>query len=71
MDESVLEFYDDLAEAYHLIFADWKHAIAWQGEVLSKIIQSKHPSPGGAAATPVGLLLRDRYAGNRIGPTRI
>ncbi len=51
MDESVLDFYDDLADAYHLIFADWKHAIAWQGEVLSKIIQSRHPSRVGAGAT--------------------
>ena len=48
MDESVIDFYDDLAEAYHLIFADWNHAISWQGEVLSKIIQSKLASSVGA-----------------------
>ncbi|RAP76108.1 class I SAM-dependent methyltransferase [Paenibacillus montanisoli] len=41
MDESVLDFYDDLAEAYHLIFVDWNHAITRQGEVLSEIIHSK------------------------------
>jgi 2-polyprenyl-3-methyl-5-hydroxy-6-metoxy-1,4-benzoquinol methylase len=39
--ESVLEFYDDLAEAYHLIFVDWSHAISWQGEILNNIIRSK------------------------------
>lgn len=41
MDESVLDFYDDLAEDYHLIFVDWYHAISSQGEVLSKFIHSK------------------------------
>ncbi|MFC6226353.1 class I SAM-dependent DNA methyltransferase [Paenibacillus allorhizosphaerae] len=41
MKESVADFYDDLAKAYHLIFADWNHAITWQGEVLSRCIQSK------------------------------
>lgn len=45
MDESVLDFYDNLAEAYHLIFVDWKHAISEQGEVLNKIIFSKLESP--------------------------
>ena len=39
--ESAVHFYDELAEAYHLIFADWNHAIAWQGEVLDRFIQSK------------------------------
>lgn len=41
LEESVLDFYDDLAGAYHLIFSDWNHAISWQGEILSKIIHSK------------------------------
>ncbi|MFC5651028.1 class I SAM-dependent methyltransferase [Paenibacillus solisilvae] len=41
MKDSVLAFYDDLAEAYHLIFVDWKQAISWQGEILDKIIRSK------------------------------
>ncbi|WP_422661256.1 class I SAM-dependent methyltransferase [Paenibacillus sp. EC2-1] len=41
MDESVLDFYNDLTEDYHLIFVDWHHAISWQGEVLSKFIHSK------------------------------
>jgi glycine/sarcosine N-methyltransferase len=39
--DSVLRFYDDLAEDYHLIFADWNHAISWQGEILNKLIRSK------------------------------
>jgi 2-polyprenyl-3-methyl-5-hydroxy-6-metoxy-1,4-benzoquinol methylase len=44
LDESVLDFYDDLAEDYHHIFVDWHHAISWQGEVLSKFIQLQLPS---------------------------
>lgn len=41
LDESVLDFYDDLAEDYHLIFVNWHHAVSWQGEVLSKFIHAK------------------------------
>ncbi|MFB9326354.1 class I SAM-dependent methyltransferase [Paenibacillus aurantiacus] len=41
MNESVLDFYDDLAEAYHLIFVDWQQTISTQGEVLSTLIRSK------------------------------
>ncbi|WP_231888077.1 class I SAM-dependent methyltransferase [Paenibacillus glucanolyticus] len=41
LDDSVLDFYNDLTEDYHLIFVDWHHAISWQGEVLSKFIHSK------------------------------
>jgi glycine/sarcosine N-methyltransferase len=45
MNDSVLEFYDELAEEYHLIFVDWKQAISRQGEVLNKVIQSKLTIP--------------------------
>ncbi len=31
-------FYDDLAESFHLIFADWDAAIARQREVLAKLL---------------------------------
>ncbi|MFF2016809.1 class I SAM-dependent DNA methyltransferase [Paenibacillus sp. NPDC058177] len=41
MNDSVLKFYDEIAEDYHLIFVDWNQAISQQGEVLDKIIQSK------------------------------
>lgn len=41
MKDSVSDFYDNLAEEYHLIFEDWHNAISWQGEVLSKLILSK------------------------------
>lgn len=41
LEDSVLKFYDELAEDYHLIFVDWHLAIARQSEILYKIIQSK------------------------------
>lgn len=41
MNDSVLKFYDEFAEDYHLIFIDWHLAIARQSEILNNIIQSK------------------------------
>src|SRR5262245_61146029 len=34
-------FYDDLAGDYHLIFADWDRAVAWQSEVLDRLIRAE------------------------------
>ena len=41
MKDSVLHFYDELADDYHLIFVNWHEAISRQGELLHKLIQSK------------------------------
>ena len=41
MSNSVVTFYDNLASDYHLIFKDWDEAIAWQSEVLDKIIRQQ------------------------------
>ncbi|AZN38803.1 class I SAM-dependent DNA methyltransferase [Paenibacillus albus] len=41
MNNSVLRFYDEIADDYHLIFHDWNGAIARQGEILDRLIQSK------------------------------
>jgi len=41
LSDSVLKFYDEIAEDYHLIFGDWNQAFAHQGEILDKVIQSK------------------------------
>lgn len=38
-----LNFYDDLADSYHLIFEDWYHAIKWQGELFDKLIKTHLP----------------------------
>jgi SAM-dependent methyltransferase len=39
MNESVLAFYDGLADEYHLMFADWRHSVHWQGEALDALIR--------------------------------
>ncbi len=41
----VAPFYDDLAEDYHLLFADWKASLAWQAELLERVIR-EHLGPG-------------------------
>jgi SAM-dependent methyltransferase len=33
------EFYDGLAEYYHLVFEDWDRSMAWQGEALSSVVE--------------------------------
>src|SRR5262245_4778418 len=43
---SVQDFYDDLADDYHLIYPDWKATIEWQGEILDRLIQSQIGSQG-------------------------
>ena len=42
MNDSARQFYDELAEAYHLIFEDWEQSILRQGRILSNIIQKKY-----------------------------
>ncbi|HEY7034608.1 MAG TPA: class I SAM-dependent methyltransferase [Thermomicrobiales bacterium] len=34
-------FYDHLAGDYHLIFADWECAIAWQADVIDRLIRTE------------------------------
>jgi glycine/sarcosine N-methyltransferase len=38
--ESVREFYDHLADVYHLIYPDWHNAVRRQGAVLDRLIHS-------------------------------
>jgi len=38
MSGSVLNFYDQLSEDYHLIFEDWDVSVKWQGKMLDQII---------------------------------
>lgn len=35
-------FYDDLAEDYHLIYADWRQSVRRQGEVLDRLVRARH-----------------------------
>ncbi len=41
MADSVLDFYEQLAEDYHLIFSDWRHSIAHQGQVLDRLLDAE------------------------------
>ncbi len=41
MDDSALEFYNKLANDYHLIYADWKQSVLRQGELLDRLIRSE------------------------------
>jgi len=45
MDDSVLEFYEELANEYHLIYEDWDKSIQRQAKVLDKIIQDHLRAP--------------------------
>jgi SAM-dependent methyltransferase len=39
MQDTVLKFYESLADDYHLLFADWKKEVRRQGEVLNTFIR--------------------------------
>lgn len=39
MDDRVREFYDDLADSYHLIFADWRMSVDRQAVVLDRLLR--------------------------------
>lgn len=41
MDDPVRAFYDDLADSYHLIFADWQQSIAYQQGVFERLIAER------------------------------
>src|SRR5438270_7700 len=43
MSGSTLEFYDNLAENYHLIAKDWDNAVRCQGKTLQALIQKHLP----------------------------
>lgn len=45
MSNSVLKFYDELAEDYHLIFQDWDTSVRRQGKVLEQLIGNHFNRP--------------------------
>jgi glycine/sarcosine N-methyltransferase len=44
MDDPTAQFYDDLADDYHLLFEAWSRSVLWQGEVLDRLIRGQIPS---------------------------
>jgi 2-polyprenyl-3-methyl-5-hydroxy-6-metoxy-1,4-benzoquinol methylase len=45
MSDSVTDFYDQLADDYHLIFVDWKQSIQRQAELLDRLIRAQKSAP--------------------------
>ena len=44
--ERVAEFYDGLADRYHLLFGDWWEAAEWHGEIVGALLAAEGISPG-------------------------
>ncbi|MGW5056497.1 class I SAM-dependent methyltransferase [Streptomyces sp. NPDC004096] len=66
---SVADFYDELADDYHLIYADWDASIRRQGEVLDGLMGQAHAEvldcSCGIGTQAIGLALR----GHRVTGT--
>jgi SAM-dependent methyltransferase len=64
--DSTQGFYDLLAKEYHLIFADWRYSVRWNGEILDKLIRQEIGKPAvsvldcscGIGTQAIGLALR-------------
>ncbi|WP_098747577.1 class I SAM-dependent methyltransferase [Paenibacillus sp. EZ-K15] len=42
MKDTSMEFYEGLADTYHLIFKDWHETVQWQGVFFNRFIRSLH-----------------------------
>jgi glycine/sarcosine N-methyltransferase len=47
-DETPADFYDELADDYHLIFADWDASITRQASVITSLLRDSHGLVSGA-----------------------
>ncbi|MFB7835265.1 class I SAM-dependent methyltransferase [Streptomyces sp. NPDC056056] len=70
---SVAHFYDELADDYHLIYADWDASIRRQGDALDALIGQDHAAvldcSCGIGTQAIGLALRGhRVTGTDISP---
>ena len=41
-------FYDNFADAYHLLFEDWEASMSWQAGVIASILDRECPFARGA-----------------------
>lgn len=46
MSDSVLNFYNNLSEDYHLIFKDWDSSVRWHSNVINKVIRKYKKEEG-------------------------
>src|SRR5579864_1331064 len=64
--DDIAAFYDALADEYQSLFADWDASVAWQGEVIDRLIRSVLPdghvsildATCGIGTQAIGLALR-------------
>ena len=54
-DPTAAGFYDDLAPDYHLIFADWEAAIAWEADVLTGVLRDRGVTAGAVLDASCGI----------------
>jgi SAM-dependent methyltransferase len=54
-DRTPAEFYDDLADEYHLIFADWDASIAGQGRVITGLLHDLGLTSGAVLDASCGI----------------
>ena len=80
MDDAVTRFYDGLAAAYHLLFADWDASVGRQGEILDRLIAGRLGAEPhrvldcscGIGTQAIGLALRGhRVHGTDISPVAV
>ncbi len=45
MADSALQFYDNLADNYHLLFDDWRETVQEQGDTLDRLIRTHLGEP--------------------------
>jgi 2-polyprenyl-3-methyl-5-hydroxy-6-metoxy-1,4-benzoquinol methylase len=45
MTQQVQQFYDDLAESYHFIFANWKESVLRQASILHQLLETQNEPP--------------------------
>lgn len=48
-------FYDALAEDYHLLFADWEHSVREQACIIDKLLQGRRPGRGAVLDCACGI----------------
>lgn len=73
------EFYDDLADDYHLIYDDWRRSVVGQGEALDRLIRAEIGGPCsildascGIGTQAIGLALRGhRVTGTDLSPRAV
>jgi glycine/sarcosine N-methyltransferase len=54
-DPAPAEFYDELADEYHLIFADWDATIAWQAGVITGLLRALGLTAGAVLDASCGI----------------